>query len=379
MAMNFISTNQERNESERSGHLLGWLLGRSASSEQPPNSREQFSQVERFQLRHGILIEQICAFLARAGLDPIPDHFELGWLYLAGATFTQRHMIEAHMLEHGGISPVAAVDLLDKIRTVLSERELTKMVDTVKADIIEVTATTGKSGREAADFGAALGVSMSELGDPKTAEATVEKLQKLASDMVERTARAEAELKARSKAMSQLRGRLAQSQKEAMSDALTDLPNRRAFDLQLAQAIEAAHLSKHPLSVAFCDIDHFKRVNDTHGRATGDRVIRHVAQILKSCAGAKAHVARHGGEEYAMLFEGLGPVPSCDLLNQARARLDAKRLIARDTGKPIGAVTISCGVATIQPGETATGLLGRADQAMHEAKNAGRDRIIVSR
>ncbi len=379
MAMNFISTNQERNESERSGHLLGWLLGRSASSEQPPNGREQFSQVERFQLRHGMLIEQICAFLARAGLDPIPDHFELGWLYLAGATFTQRHMIEAHMLEHGGISPVAAVDLLDKIRTVLSERELTKMVDTVKADIIEVTATTGKSGREAADFGAALGVSMSELGDPNTAEATVEKLQKLASDMVERTARAEAELKARSKAMSQLRGRLAQSQKEAMSDALTDLPNRRAFDLQLAQAIEAAHLAKHPLSVAFCDIDHFKRVNDTHGHATGDRVIRHVAQILKSCAGAKAHVARHGGEEYAMLFEGLGPVPSCDLLNQARARLDAKRLIARDTGKPIGAVTISCGVATIQPGETATGLLGRADQAMHEAKNAGRDRIIVSR
>jgi diguanylate cyclase len=365
--MSYISDNIEKHEGYRSGNLLGWLLGRGEGNATPNAERGELSRHERFNMRHGQLLQQICDFLTRAGLDPIPDHYELAWLYIAGSSFSQRHMIEAHMLDHGGISSTHASELLDKLRTVISERELSQMVEAAKTDILEARATTDKSGREAADFGLALGDTAPDLGDPAKAIATVQKLQQLTANMVDRAARAEAELKSRSKAMSQLRGRLAQSQKQAMSDALTDLPNRRAFDIQLEQAIETAHSKKAPLSVAFCDIDHFKRVNDTHGHATGDRVIRHVAQILKSCAGAKAHVARHGGA-----------VLACDLLNQARARLDAKRLVARDSNQPIGEITISCGVATLQPGETTTNLLARADQALYEAKNSGRNRIIVS-
>ena len=196
----------------------------------------------------------------------------------------------------------------------------------------------------------------------------VAKLQILTQNMMERAAKAEAELKERSKAMSQLKSRLVQSQKQALSDALTGLPNRRAFDLQLDEAIEVAHETKQPLSVAFCDIDFFKKVNDTHGHAVGDRVIKHVAQVLKNCAGAKAHVARHGGEEYALLFENMNASLACDLLNSARARLDAKRLVAKDTNVSIGEVTISCGVATLQIGETGASMLSRADQALYDTQ-----------
>jgi diguanylate cyclase len=363
--------------SEPSGGLLKWLLGRKTEP-RSPGVREELSRDDRFMMRHGAMVEDICEFLARAGLDPIPDHYELAWLYLAGASSTQRHMIEAHMLEHGGISPVHASGLLDVMRNAISERELAQMVEKAKSDISEAQMTADRSGQDVANFGAALGVSADSLTDPDAARDAVTKLQILTQNMMERAAKAEAELKERSKAMSQLKSRLVQSQKQALSDALTGLPNRRAFDLQLDEAIEAAHETKQPLSVAFCDIDHFKKVNDTHGHAIGDRVIKHVAQVLKNCAGAKAHVARHGGEEYALLFENMNASLACDLLNSARARLDAKRLVAKDTNLTIGEVTISCGVATLQIGETGASMLSRADQALYEAKNTGRNRICIA-
>lgn len=362
---------------EPSGGLLKWLLGRKSET-RTPGVREELSRDDRFMMRHGAMVEDICEFLARAGLDPIPDHYELAWLYLAGASSTQRHMIEAHMLEHGGISPVHASGLLDVMRNAISERELAAMVEKAKSDINEAQLTADRSGQDVANFGAALGVSVDSLSNPDAAREAISKLQVLTQNMMERAAKAEAELRERSKAMSQLKSRLVQSQKQALSDALTGLPNRRAFDLQLDEAIEVAHETKQPLSVAFCDIDFFKKVNDTHGHAVGDRVIKHVAQVLKNCAGAKAHVARHGGEEYALLFENMNASLACDLLNSARARLDAKRLVAKDTNVSIGEVTISCGVATLQIGETGASMLSRADQALYEAKNTGRNRICIA-
>lgn len=362
---------------EPSGGLLQWLLGRKSET-RTPGVREELSRDDRFMMRHGAMVEDICEFLARAGLDPIPDHYELAWLYLAGASSTQRHMIEAHMLEHGGISPVHASGLLDVMRNAISERELAAMVEKAKSDINEAQLTADRSGQDVANFGAALGVSVDSLSNPDAAREAISKLQVLTQNMMERAAKAEAELRERSKAMSQLKSRLVQSQKQALSDALTGLPNRRAFDLQLDEAIEVAHETKKPLSVAFCDIDFFKKVNDAHGHAVGDRVIKHVAQVLKNCAGAKAHVARHGGEEYALLFENMNASLACDLLNSARARLDAKRLVAKDTNVSIGEVTISCGVATLQIGETGASMLSRADQALYEAKNTGRNRICIA-
>ncbi len=357
--------------------LIGWLLGRDRDTRQVA-PREALTPQERFELRHGPMMESLSGFLARTGLDPIPQHLELAWYYLNGSSPEQRELIDNHIEEHDGIAPIDASGLLDQLRTEMSERDLMAMVEKVKADILTAVQTTDQSGRDAADFKAALGGSVHKLKDPAAVEETVGRLQKLTLDMVERTARAEVELKARSTAMAQLRSKLVQSQKEALSDALTGLPNRRSFDRQLLSAVEQAKETQRPLAVAFCDIDRFKRINDEHGHPTGDRVIRHVAQILKNCAGARAHVARHGGEEYAMLFEGMSAIEASEVLNQARARLDAKRLISKESNEVIGTVTISCGIAMLKQDETASALLTRADHAMYDAKNAGRNRIIVA-
>jgi diguanylate cyclase len=365
-----------QNESEyRNRGLIERLFGRRGEGEKP---RVELQPEERFALRHGAKMQDICAFLADAGLDPTPDHYELGWHYVTAASAEQRKSIEASRRPNGRIEPHNALNLLDQIRTTLSEATISTMVEEARERIGEARATTEQSSRDAATYGASLGISLSDLENPDMAKLAIERLQRLTSQMIERTARAEAELKRRSKSMAQLKSRLVQSQKLAMTDALTDLPNRRAFDGELADAVAKAARSESPLSIGFCDIDHFKKVNDSFGHATGDRVICHVAEILKQIVGVQAHVARHGGEEFALLFPSLTADKAAELLDTARERLASRRLVTRDTQQPIGTISFSAGVAEWRVGEEQQSLLAKADQALYDAKSAGRNRVFVA-
>jgi diguanylate cyclase len=357
--------------------LVAWLFGRGKPLALA-REREQMPAAERFRVRHAGLIEQICNFLADAGLDPIPDHYELAWLYIAGSSGIQRMQIDAHLEQHGRIDPVDATRLLDEIRTSISERELSAMVNEAKERIGEARATTEQSSRDAAIFGVNLGISLADLDDPEKSKESIVRLQKMTTQMMERTAKAEAELKARSKTMGQLRSRLAQSQKLALSDPLTDLPNRRAFDIDLKDAVELARSKRQPLSVGFCDIDQFKAINDTHGHATGDRVIRLVGDTLRKIVGPSVHVARHGGEEFALIFPDCDGQKAAELLDWARQCLTERNLIARDTRAAIGKVSFSGGVAELRSGENLSAMLMRADSALYRAKDSGRNLVLIA-
>lgn len=381
--MTYISTEFKSSKRPRKANFLERMFGRNSEvPAQRTQTRGGLTREDRFTLRHGALIEQIFDFLARTGLDPIPDHYELAWHYLTCSSATQRMMVESHMLEYGGIEPVHACALLDKIRTALSERELRQMVEDARQTMTEAAALTDRSGKDAAQYGDALGESVQLLAQTETGSEAqfgeLRKLQQLTTEMIERTAIAEAQLKARGKAITQLKSRLAQSQKQALSDPLTNLPNRRAFETCLKTAMDGPGRCGANLSVAFCDIDFFKRINDTHGHATGDRVIKHVGQILLQTASAHVHVARHGGEEFVILFEKKTAAEACKILEQARNKMSAKQLVTKDTLLPIGAVTFSAGVAQLHDGESCTAFLARADQALYEAKNTGRDKVCVA-
>jgi diguanylate cyclase len=362
--------------------LARFFGGNSESHGKKARSRDTLSREDRFMLRHNLLMNQIFEFLAQTGLDPIPDHYELAWHYITCSSSIQRMMVESHVLENGGIAPHDACDLLDKIRTAISERELHQMVEDARQTMTEAAVLTDRSGKDAAEYGDALGESVQLLTiNGYSSEFQVnqlKKLQQLTSEMIERAAIAEARLKARGKAISQLKSRLAQSQKQALSDPLTNLPNRRAFEVCLKTALEDTGRLGSPLSVAFCDIDLFKRINDTHGHATGDRVIHHVGDFLQRTASANVHVARHGGEEFVVLFERKTAPDAMNILEQVRGRLAAKQLIAKDTLRPIGLVTFSAGVAQLQEGESSSAFLARADQALYEAKNTGRNKVCIA-
>ncbi len=156
---------------------------------------------------------------------------------------------------------------------------------------------------------------------------------------------------------------------QSLTDPLTGLANRRAFSRTLEQAITQAHALGSPLSVAIVDIDHFKSINDLHGHAEGDRVLQSLGAMLLSTEAARGRVARLGGEEFVRLL------PERVLADAARESEYLREAVAAmPTGLP---VTISIGVAALQPGEDASSLLARADQALYQAKREGRDRVCA--
>jgi diguanylate cyclase len=195
-------------------------------------------------------------------------------------------------------------------------------------------------------------------------------LLRITSAMIERTRIAETRLAETTREAQALRMKLASAKEEALSDWLTGLPNRRAFEDRYRELSQAGAA----ISIALCDVDHFKSINDSHGHAVGDRVLSAVAHSLqRHCNGHM--VARLGGEEFVILFEGIDAPAATQIVEDAREELAGKRFRARDTDAPIGTVTFSAGIVSARMGEAQETLLKRVDTLMYRAKQNGRNRV----
>jgi diguanylate cyclase len=200
----------------------------------------------------------------------------------------------------------------------------------------------------------------------------LEDLLRITAEMMDRTKAAERQLQRTNEEVQSLRRELASASEEARTDPLTGLPNRRALEDRLAEL----QADGEEFSAAVCDIDRFKAVNDRHGHAVGDRVIKAVARVLEeSCPGHM--VSRFGGEEFVVLLPGTDGASAAELLDLARCELDSRSFKVRETDDSLGSITISAGVAQLRRGETWAELLMRADTLLYEAKAAGRNRIAI--
>ncbi|RBY76266.1 bifunctional diguanylate cyclase/phosphodiesterase [Blastococcus sp. TF02-09] len=150
----------------------------------------------------------------------------------------------------------------------------------------------------------------------------------------------------------------------ANRDPLTGLVNRRGFDQALHELMRGVARTGEPMSAALLDLDHFKEINDRQGHDAGDRVLRQVAELWGRALPPTATLARHGGDEFALLLPGLRGPAALTLVEQLRARHPE--------------IGTSCGVAEHQPGESAAQLMRHADLALYTAKAAGRGRCALS-
>ncbi len=263
--------------------------------------------------------------------------------------------------------------LMDKM-----EYSLMRFAQTAKSAQDETTEQRGAMAAqlEAMESGAA------EPGSQDTSSAgrtrgEVERVIDLSRAMLERIGQVENAMERSQAETDQLRASLAKARIEADVDHLTRLPNRRAFERRLAAASHQAQLSGKPICVAFCDVDHFKSVNDTHGHDAGDRVLVAIANTLSSNASDNCFVARHGGEEFVVLFYGLNKEEALEKLDGIRRAQAMKTMFNRESGKPFGKITFSGGIAEVQNVDDARDALARADQALYDAKNAGRNTIVA--
>jgi diguanylate cyclase len=160
----------------------------------------------------------------------------------------------------------------------------------------------------------------------------------------------------------------------AMTDLLTQLPNREAWQERLSFEFNRWQRYQHPLTIAVLDIDHFKRVNDSYGHKAGDRVLQLVARELQQRLRNTDFIARYGGEEFVALFPETTAEDARQVLDSLRDYVG--KLPFHFSGEPVR-ITVSVGVSPFGAGDSADQVFDRADRALYQAKDAGRDQIKV--
>ena len=206
----------------------------------------------------------------------------------------------------------------------------------------------------------------------------VEKLNSYAGELDETNRSLEEKVHSRTRELEEANARL---EKLTMTDTLTELPNRRHFEWQYSQLWELTKRNGLRLSVVICDIDHFKKINDTYGHLVGDIVLKRIAKILKTTSKRSSdYIARIGGEEFIMILPDADEEHTkafCEMVRQRVQRLS----IEIDAETAVENITFSFGISTMIPKEDMWLHIAfkQADDALYRAKENGRNTIVVYR
>ncbi len=175
-------------------------------------------------------------------------------------------------------------------------------------------------------------------------------------------------------ASSEAEQRIEEQRQKALRDVLTQLPNREAYQQRLQQEFERWERYRRPLTLAVCDVDHFKRVNDTYGHLAGDKVLRIVAKTLKKRLRKTDFIARYGGEEFVILMPETTEDAALNVLDGVREAIGSCPFHFKDN--PVQ-ITMSFGVTAFSQDDDTDAAFERADKALYRAKQAGRNRCMA--
>lgn len=327
------------------------------------------------------LLERIADFLCQHDLAATPDNLALIASALSGSNGEVAATLTARQISGAPIDQ-RWLDTLDRLNPATERRtaELEQLVEKLDDALMRFGQSARFAKDATSDHRGAIGAQMNVLAQTQSPEGSaleVGRLLDLSQAMLARLEQIEQAMERSRSETEELRRNLAEARLEADIDHLTALPNRRAFERRLALAANTARSRGEPLSVAFCDVDHFKQVNDTHGHDAGDRVLKIIAASLGEHASEDCFVARHGGEEFVLLLPGCDKLAALEKVDAMRRQVAARTLINRASGKPFGKITFSGGIAEVTETEDDRSALARADAALYRAKQEGRNRIAV--
>lgn len=163
---------------------------------------------------------------------------------------------------------------------------------------------------------------------------------------------------------------------EATTDVLTETMNRRGFDLQLRDITERSLEYGFACSLIVLDVDNFKSINDNFGHQVGDKILKYIAATLRKNIRGGDVLARYGGEEFTVILPHTSFNDALKVAENLRIAISARQLTTGSTGKVIGRITISAGVASYKRNESMDSFFDRTDRYMYQAKNNGKDQVF---
>ncbi|MGE3142416.1 MAG: GGDEF domain-containing protein [Hyphomonadaceae bacterium] len=331
-------------------------------------------------LGHAVAHETL-DLMALYGVPATSSNYEVWITYRLGRHQALKQAVDEQIARGEPFTPAVNNELYERFFTGLRvSAQMVMAGEKIARDLANVMSVLESAGARSDDYGRTLENAAGDLSRSRDEEGLrqiVASLSAATLDMANHNRVLTDQLQKSSREIDSLRASLESVRVESLTDGLTGLANRRMFDETLRMRLGEARACGSDLCLVMVDIDHFKRFNDTWGHHTGDQVIRFVASALQSLALPDHLVTRYGGEEFAVIMPRASLDQAQRIAESLRATIQAKRLRRRSTNEDLGQVTVSAGIARLQPGDTPQGLMERADACLYASKRDGRNKVTT--
>ena len=315
------------------------------------------------------------------GVAPTSSNYEVWLGYRLGRSQALREAVDARIGAGETFTPEFNRELYEQFCTGLgASAQILLAGEKIARDLSHVVSFLKQAEDKSGDYGRTLESAATDLNRglaPEQIRQIVSSLAAATLDMANHNQRLNEQLQRSTAEIDTLRSSLESVRVESLTDSLTGLSNRRMFDETLRMRIDEARAQRSELCLMLCDIDFFKRFNDTWGHHTGDQILRFLASAMQAHARPDFLVARYGGEEFAVIMPRVIARTAAQTAEVLRAAIQAKRLRRRSTNEDLGQVTVSMGIARLQPGDTPQGIIERADACLYASKRNGRNQVTT--
>ena len=323
-------------------------------------------------------LKQTIPLLLKHKIPAIPTNYALWYAYVENQNNELHEEIGRALAEGRPFSDIYTQELYRKHVADKEELSAWQLRQSVEAMLTEFSQTVLDTQNNTEGFKASMDTCLDDLNKVEKEGWSMDEVMKLVRTMVKETQLIRnstldfaTALKTAEKEVSQLKGELEKSQKDAFYDALTGLYNRRYLDSEI-QAIDE---SQSPCLIMI-DVDYFKEINDKYGNQMGDRVLKAIAKRLQEKCKPNATPFRFGGEEFAVLMRDTSLAEAIHQAEVIRRALEKVTVYDRRTNRSIDGVTASFGVAKLDHSMRRSDLLETADRRLYEAKRLGRNRVM---
>lgn len=320
--------------------------------------------------------------ILKEGVSPTPDIYELWYVYFSGQSPEITRAIDILIANEQRVTEERCRELYNRFLSEAKNEELVRRAgDEINSTIRNVTGVVRDVKAATEEYSTNLEGVTSRISDTSSPQELQKVLSSIVSDtkdMLERNKTLEQELDKSSHVMEELQRDLENVRREALTDGLTNLANRKAFDNELRRISEETIVTGGTFALLMVDIDYFKSFNDNFGHQVGDQVLRLVARTLTDGVKGRDVAARYGGEEFAIVLPDTNLQAAVTVGNALRKAVATKDVVNRNTGDKLGRITMSVGCAEFSPGENLQDLIERADAALYTAKHNGRNQVAAA-
>lgn len=315
-------------------------------------------------------------------LAPSPEIYELWFAYYGRTSPEVVRTIDA--LVDGGqkMTDSMCSDIYQRLLSDLRNEEMVRRAgEQIQNTIHDVADVVTGVRTVTNDYGMTLNEvndSIHSAKSPEELKGVLRVASQKTQQMLEQNQLLETQLEKSTQLMDELKRDLEYVRREAMTDGLTGLANRKSFDGELSRTLGDAHEKGRIFTLLMVDIDHFKSFNDNFGHQVGDQVLRLVARTLKDGLKGRDFAARYGGEEFAIILPDTDLSAGVAVGNSLRKAIATKDVINRNTGEILGRITMSVGVAEFAGDPTLEDVVERADNALYTAKHNGRNQVAAA-